>query len=137
MSTQTCSCPCGSTELTITAEPLLQFHCHCDDCQRVSNGAYVSVALFPKAAVTVSKGQAQTWTYKALPRSRCSECGCLLYGDAPGQAVRGVYAGLLPDGFQAQFHIQCQYARLPIKDDLPHYQAFPAQFGGSDATVDW
>jgi hypothetical protein len=28
-------CRCGATELEISAEPIVQFYCHCDDCQAV------------------------------------------------------------------------------------------------------
>ncbi|CAA9563066.1 hypothetical protein AVDCRST_MAG81-812 [uncultured Synechococcales cyanobacterium] len=50
----------------------------------------------------------------------------------------GVKANLLPQGmFNPEFHIQCQYAVLPIQDDLPHVKAFPASFGGSDEMVAW
>jgi hypothetical protein len=34
-------------------------------------------------------------------------------------------------------HLQCRFAVLPVKDDLPHYSDFPARFGGSDETVPW
>ena len=36
-----------------------------------------------------------------------------------------------------EFHINCRYVVLPVKDDLPHFKGFPAKFGGSDETVDW
>jgi len=50
----------------------------------------------------------------------------------------GVKANLLPQGmFKPEFHIQCQYAVLPVKDNLPHFKSFPASFGGSDKMVDW
>ena len=33
-------CRCGAVELEISAEPIVQFYCHCDDCQAVHGGAY-------------------------------------------------------------------------------------------------
>jgi hypothetical protein len=33
-------CRCGATEIEIGAEPIVQFFCHCDDCQAVHGGAY-------------------------------------------------------------------------------------------------
>lgn len=45
---------------------------------------------------------------------------------------------LLPKGlFKPAFHIQCQHALLPVRDDLPHYKGFPPLFGGSDEQVPW
>lgn len=58
--------------------------------------------------------------------------------EVPGIGVRGVSACLLPKGqFKAAFQIQCQFAMLPIKDDLTHFKSFPAKFGGSDDVVGW
>jgi hypothetical protein len=72
------------------------------------------------------------------PRTTCPECGTRIFAEVPGMGVRGVTGFLLPKGtFRPTFHIQCQFAVRPVKDDLPHYKAYPAQFGGSDETVDW
>ena len=32
-------CRCGAVEIEITAEPIVQFYCHCDDRQAVHGGA--------------------------------------------------------------------------------------------------
>jgi hypothetical protein len=52
--------------------------------------------------------------------------------------LRGVNGYLLPPGeFNATFHMQCQFAVRPVRDELPHYKSRPARFGGTDETVDW
>lgn len=52
--------------------------------------------------------------------------------------MRGVSGFLFPsDMFKPTFHSQCQYAVLPVKDDLPHFKGLPASFGGTDETVGW
>lgn len=138
MKTIEVGCLCGAVRMRLAGDPVEQFYCHCDDCQTVSGGAYVGVAVYPASAVTVIKGEPTTWTYKVLPRSRCASCGTQLYADVPGFDQRGVKANLLPPGtFKPEFHIQCQYALLPVRDGLPHFKGFPARFGGSDETVDW
>ena len=132
------NCRCGSVQLRITAEPMTLFYCHCDDCRAVTGGAFVPIALFSTDAVTLSAGATSTWTYKTLPRTRCSTCGTFLFGDPPGLGVRGVSGFLLPaDMLKPAFHIQCRYAVIPVKDDLPHFKHLPASFGGSDETVGW
>ena len=131
-------CLCGAVKLAIDGEPLAQFYCHCDDCQAVSGGAYVSVAVFPSKAVHVVQGEPATWVYKTLRRKKCAACGTHLLAEVPGTDMVGVKANVLPQGmFKAQFHINCRYAVLPVRDELPHYKSFPAIFGGSDETVDW
>jgi hypothetical protein len=45
---------------------------------------------------------------------------------------------LLPAGsFKPAFHIHCRFAVRPVRDAIPHFKALPAQFGGTDETVDW
>lgn len=132
------SCLCGDVKVQIQGEPVTQFYCHCHDCQAASGGAYISVAIYPSDAVRVTQGELATWTLKTLPRQRCATCGTHMIAEVPGLAQRGVKANLLPTGiFKPEFHLQCQHAVLPIKDNLPHFKAFPARFGGSDETVNW
>ena len=137
MEATTLSCRCGNVQLRIGGAPFAQFYCHCDDCRAATGGAFIPIALFSSDAVTVS-GATFTWTYKTLPRTRCSTCGTFLFGEPPGLGVRGVSGFLLPAGmFEPAFHIQCQHALLPVKDDLPHFKALPASFGGVDEMVEW
>jgi hypothetical protein len=132
------SCRCGSVQMRISAAPMAQFYCHCADCRAATGGAFVPIALFPTDAVAVNGGDTSTWTYKTLPRTRCSTCGTFLFGEPAGMGMRGVSGFLLPaQMFKPTFHNQCQYAVLRVKDDLPHFKGMPARFGGTDETVGW
>ncbi|MHB8473874.1 MAG: GFA family protein [Gammaproteobacteria bacterium] len=138
MKTSDIQCLCGAIKIRLSGEPIAQFYCHCDDCQAVHGGAYVPRAMYPSQAVEVIQGEPMTWILKTTPRTRCTICGTHLFAEVSSFGVRGVNAYLLPaETFKPQFHIQCQYAVLPIQDKLPHFKAFPAKFGGSDETVDW
>lgn len=138
MEATTLSCRCGSVQLRVVGAPMTQFYCHCDDCRAATGGAFVPIALFSTDALAVSGGDTSTWTYKTLPRTRCSTCGTFLFGEPPGLGVLGVSGFLLPpDMFKPAFHIHCRDAVLPVKDDLPHFKGLPASFGGSDETVGW
>jgi hypothetical protein len=99
----------------------------------------VEVALSsPSDAVRVVKGSPVTWTLKRNPRTFCGACGTRLFIEVAPLKIRGVSGTLLPAGtFQASFHMQCNFAVLPVRDGLPHYKGRPPQFGGSDETVDW
>lgn len=132
------TCLCGAVAVRLRGEPVLQFCCHCDDCQAVSGGAYVAVALFPADAVTLVRGETATWTYKVLPRQRCTICGGAVMAEVPGLDQIGVGAWKLPAAMvRPEFHIHCRYARAPVVDDLPHYASLPALFGGSDERAAW
>jgi len=132
------ACLCGAVRAELAGQPLVQFYCHCDDCQAVSGGAYVELAMFPLEALRVLQGETDAFTLRSLPRERCAACGTQLFTRLPAQGVCVVKAGLLPTAMRrSEFHMQCRYAVLPVKDSLPHYRGVPARFGGSDEVVDW
>ncbi len=132
------ACRCGAVQLELTGEPIVQFYCHCDDCQALHGAAYVPESVYPASAVRILRGNPNTWTLKRNPRALCGICGTRLFIDVAALNIRGVNGYLLPPGlFKASFHMQCRFAVMPVKDDLPHYKSRPARFGGSDETVDW
>lgn len=134
----TIQCSCGAVKVEVTGEPVAQFYCHCDDCQRVHSAAYVPIAMYPTEQTRLIAGNPMTWKLKNNPRTTCPECGTRMFAEPPGMGVRGVVAHLLPTGtFKPTFHIQCQFAMVPVDDDLPHFKGFPQAFGGSDEQVNW
>jgi len=133
----TVHCPCAAVQMQLTGQPMMQYYCHCDDCQRVHGKAY-ACSVYPTPAVTIEYGQTDVFTLRTSPRTRCRDCGTYLFAEIPGYAVRGVNADLLPEAmFNPQFHIQCRYAKAPIIDNLPHYKGTPARFNGSDELMTW
>ena len=132
------SCHCGAVRVQLAGAPVAQFYCHCDDCQAVHGAGYVAVSMYRADSVIVTQGTPSAWKLKVTPRTTCPECGTRLFAQHPRFPVLGVNAWLLPPGmFQPQFHIQCRFAVVPLKDQLPHYASLPRVFGGSDETVDW
>ena len=131
-------CRCGVVEIEISAEPIVQFYCHCDDCQAVHGGAYAPESVYSADAVKVVRGDPTTWRLKRNPRFTCRECGTRLFTDVEAFRVRGVNGFLLPKGsFQPAFHMHCRFAVRPVVDELPHYKGMPERLGGSDETVEW
>jgi hypothetical protein len=131
-------CNCGAVKLEINAAPVAQFYCHCDDCQAVHGAAFVPIVMFPADSVKIVAGNASSYALKVNPRASCSRCGTRLYAEPPGMGLKGVVAAILPAGtFKPAYHIQCQHAQVPVRDELPHFKGFPAAFGGSDETVSW
>lgn len=132
------TCRCGEVELEVHGDPIAQFYCHCDDCQLVHGGAYAPESLHPADAVQVVRGNPTCWKLKRTPRWTCPTCGTRLFSDVETVNLRGLNGYMLPKGqFRPAFHMQCQYAVVPVRDALPHYKSMPASFGGSDETVDW
>jgi hypothetical protein len=131
-------CNCGAIRIELQGAGRLHYFCHCDDCQAVHGAAYIPVALYDALAVKVTRGNPGLWTLRRLPRTSCRDCGTRLFSEIAPLGARGVTGSLLPRGaFKPTFHMQCQFAVRPIRDDLPHYKGFPAAFGGSDELVEW
>jgi hypothetical protein len=138
MKTLQVKCRCGAVTLELEGEPLAQFFCHCDDCQALHGGAYAPESLYPAERVKLVEGTPSSWTLKKNPRHTCATCGTRLFIEVIAFGLRGVNGYLLPPGeLTPSFHMHCRHAVRPIVDDLPHYAAMPARFGGSDETVDW
>ncbi|PPD43122.1 MAG: aldehyde-activating protein [Methylobacter sp.] len=135
--TTTVYCLCGTVEVQLEGNPMAQFFCHCDDCQKVHGKAYSS-SLYPAPAVSITRGETEVFTLKSTPRTKCKQCGAYLFAEVPSYGVRGVNGELLPEGmFKPEFHVQCRYAVAPIRDNLPHYKGNPARFYGSDELMQW
>ncbi len=135
--TTTAQCLCGAVRISAAAEPVAQFYCHCDDCKAISGGAYIGVSLYPAEAVTVEKGELDSWTLRTMERRRCAVCGVHMMG-LPSPELTGIKGDrLAPSSFKPQFHINCQRAVAPVVDSLPHYADLPEAFGGSGKMVDW
>ena len=132
------SCRCGETEIEIPAAPIVQFFCHCDDCQAVHGAAYVPESVYAADAVTIAKGEPASWTLKRNPRFFCRNCGIRLFIEVAALKLRGLNGYLLShEAFRPQFHMNCRFAVRPVADALPHYQGRPPQFGGTDDRADW
>jgi len=74
-------CPCGAIALAIQDAPhapLAQFFCHCDDCRKMTSGAYAAESVYRQDAVTVTRGTPAVWTLQrnpALHRDRGAQDG--------------------------------------------------------------
>jgi len=136
--TTTIGCNCGELKVEVSGDPVAQFYCHCDDCQAVHGAAYIPIIMFPADSVRVLAGARAVYALRNNPRLSCPSCGTKMFAEPPGMGVKGVVANRFPPGtFKPQFHIQCQHAVLPIKDELPHFKGYPQAFGGSDETIGW
>jgi len=137
MTTTHVQCGCAAVKVQLTGEPMVQYVCHCDDCQTVHGKAY-PIALYSTSAVTVLHGETAVMTLKTTPRTSCKRCGTYLFAEVPGYPFRGLNGDLLPEGqFNPGFHVHCRYATAQIHDDLPHYKDTPATFRGSDERMPW
>jgi len=79
---------CRAVEVEITAEPIVQFYCHCDDCQAVQGGAYAPESVYPADAVKVVRGDPTNGNLKRNPRATCRKCGTRVVIDVEARRLR-------------------------------------------------
>jgi len=133
------ACFCGAVEITVTGEPAAMGYCHCESCRHWSAGPVNAFTLWKPEAVRVTRGAENVGTYNKTPgsaRKWCKVCGGHLMTDHPGLGLTDVYAALLPGlTFQPGVHVNYQETVLRIHDGVLKLKDFPAEFGGSGATV--
>jgi len=85
------------------------------------------------------RGDGCDGTSKLVPHSkahpwvnRCKKCGCHLMTNHPPLGLTDVYSATLPTlKYSPAVHVNYAETVLPMKDGLPKFREFPAEFGGS------
>ncbi|MFM9967399.1 MAG: GFA family protein, partial [Burkholderiales bacterium] len=73
-------CLCGAIRYQLSGEPKAAALCHCRDCRRSAGAPMVAWAMFPEAALAVTKGQPKTINSSGTAmRSFCADCGTGLF----------------------------------------------------------
>lgn len=125
-------CRCGAIQYQLSGTPKSVALCHCRDCQRSAGAPVVSWAMFPEAALTVTKGQPKTINSSGTAmRSFCAGCGTgLFYRNAvvlPG--IVDVQSATLDDPDALPPAVQIQTAErlgwMPQAHTLPAFERYP------------
>jgi hypothetical protein len=91
-------------------------------------------------AVAVTAGAEHVATFEKTPLSQrqyCALCGGHLMTHHPPLGLTDVYAATIPTlDFQPGVHVNYEDKVLPMKDGLPKFRDFPADFGGSGTLID-
>ena len=129
------ACFCGAVEIEVTGDPNAMGYCHCRSCRSWSGGPVNAFSLWPPEAVKVTKGADNVATYHKTDMSHrqfCRLCGGHLMTMHPPLKMTDVYAATIPTlAFAAGVHVNYAETVLPMRDGLPKFKDFPAEFGGS------
>ena len=132
-------CACGAVEVAVKGEPVIMGYCHCRDCRDWSAAPINAFTIWPKDAVTVTKGANNLDTYERTDRSKrtwCKTCGGHVLTEHPHMGVIDVYAATIADyPFKPALHVHYQETVLHVKDGLPKMKDLPKDFGGSGETL--
>ena len=135
MTELTGGCACGAVRFEITAPLMGVGVCHCLDCQKASGGGPAYVALAPKMAFVVTKGEPRIYASKAdsgaeIGRAFCADCGTPLWA-VPGSMAPfyPVKVGALDDssGVTPGVHLYTDSAQPwhLMHEGLPRFPKMP------------
>jgi hypothetical protein len=139
MSTYRGECFCGAVHLEVSGEPEGMGYCHCRSCRSWSAGPVNAFTLWKPDAVRVTAGAEHVGMYQKTPvsqRQYCKLCGGHLMTNHPPLGLVDVYAATIPSlKFNSGVHVNYAETVLPMKDGLPKFKDFPAEFGGSGEQI--
>jgi len=132
-------CFCGAVQLEVSGAPEGMGYCHCNSCRSWSAGPVNAFTLWKPEAVRVTAGAEQIAMFQKTEGSQrqyCQKCGGHLMTNHPTLGLIDVYAATLPTlEFASGLHVNYAETVLPIRDGLPKFKDFPADFGGSGELV--
>lgn len=138
-SKHTGTCFCGTVEVEATGDPEAMGYCHCSSCRSWSAGPVNAFTLWKPGNVRVTRGRQYLGTFARSPTSErqfCTRCGGHIMTGHPTFGLTDVYAATLPTvQFRPGLHVNYAETVLPMKDGLPKLRDFPAELGGSGATM--
>ena len=139
MTTHKGRCFCGAVEIEVRGTPEAMGYCHCGSCRSWSAGPVNAFTLWKPENVEVTKGADQLARFMKTNmsgRQFCKTCGGHVMADHPPLGLVDVYAATIPSlQFSPGVHVNYSESVLPIKDGLPKFKDFPAEFGGSGVTL--
>lgn len=125
-------CFCGAITYQVSGEPDLVALCHCIDCRRASGAPMVAWAMFPEAALTLTKGTPKTINSSGTAmRSFCADCGSGLFyrNEAVLPGIVDVQTATLdnPEALPPALHMQTaeRIGWMLHVEDLPECSRFP------------
>jgi hypothetical protein len=96
-------------------------------------------SLWNPDAVQVTAGAEHIATFQKTPlshRQYCKVCGGHLMTNHPPLGLVDVFAATIPTlAFTPGVHVNYAEVVLPMKDGLPKFKDFPAEFGGSGEMI--
>ena len=126
-------CLCGAIGYQLSGEPKVVALCHCSDCRRSAGAPVVAWAMFPEAALSVTKGQPKMINSSGTAmRSFCADCGSgLFYRNEPVlPGIVDVQSSTLdhPEALPPAVQIQTAERLSWMKHvhELPEFERFPA-----------
>jgi hypothetical protein len=139
MATHNGECFCSAVKIEVSGEPVVMGYCHCRSCRSWSGGPVNAFTLWKPDAVRITVGAEDVGMFQKTPVSQrqfCKKCGGHLMTNHPPLGLVDVFAATLPTlKFSPGVHVNYAETVLPMRDGLPKFKDFPADFGGSGEQI--
>src|SRR5690349_5827432 len=104
-------CHCGAIRYEVAGDPQVHALCHCTDCRRHAGAPMVSWAMYPVAAMKITKGAPTIYQSSRHGRRHfCAACGTGLFyfNDEAMPGIVDIQSATLddPDAVRPTAHIQ-------------------------------
>jgi len=133
------ACFCGAVTLEVSGAPEAMGYCHCASCRSWSAGPVNAFTLWKPQNVKVTKGAEFLGHFqrsKNSDRQWCTKCGGHVLTHHRVWGITDVYAATIRSlAFKPALHVNYAETVLRMKDGLPKLKDFPAELGGSGASV--
>lgn len=122
-------CDCGAVGVTLSGEPKVRGHCHCDDCRNLLDVPYHSVTAWDAEQFEITRGAENLTSFQhprlAMRRVFCSQCGEVVYNTnakdwrvVSQHLIAKSYDGTLPEALEAQSHFHYGSRIIDVIDGL-------------------
>jgi hypothetical protein len=132
-------CFCGAVRMEVSGEPEAMGYCHCRSCRSWSGGPVNAFTLWKPEAVKIAAGAEHVGMFQKTAvsqRQYCKKCGGHLMTNHPPLGLVDVFSATLPAlKYSPGVHVNYAETVLPMKDGLPKFKDFPAEFGGSGEQI--
>jgi hypothetical protein len=133
------TCFCGAVEVKATGTPVAMGYCHCQSCRSWSAAPLNAFTLWKPEDVAITTGADNVGSFAKTEQSHrqyCKTCGGHIMTRHPTFGLIDVYAATIPGlKFEPHLHVFYSESVLPMRDGLPKFKDFPADFGGSGETM--
>ncbi|TCL08945.1 glutathione-dependent formaldehyde-activating enzyme [Shimia isoporae] len=124
------TCDCGAVGMSLTGEPRVRGHCHCQACRTLLNTPYHSVNAWMPEQVRITSGEADLidfqHPYLKMRKIYCGKCGEVMFNtNAMDWRVVSQHLmaknndGILPDELKSLSHFHYGGRVIDVVDDLP------------------
>jgi hypothetical protein len=95
------NCQCGAVKYEVSAQPFVQYTCHCSECQKLTSSAFSLCMQVPSECLSITQGQAKsrervTDSGNRLSTWFCGDCGSALFAQNSARPrLRTIFTGTL------------------------------------------